>query len=97
MYHVLNNAQYNTDAWVAPSVTYLTPDFDLGHHLTVRELKPCIRLCATSEDLAWDSCSPSLSALLCALSHCPTNNNVQPNEEYSHLNTSITKPYKNVW
>ena len=40
-----------------------TVDFGSGHDLTVCEFKPHIGLCADSMKPAWDSLSPSLSAL----------------------------------
>ena len=42
---------------MAQSVKRLTLDFSPGHNLMVREFKPCIW------EPAWDSFSPSLSAL----------------------------------
>ena len=44
-------------------VERLTFDFCLGHDLTVREVEPRVGLCTDSVELAWDSLSPSLSAL----------------------------------
>ena len=46
--------------WVAQSVKHLTLDFGSGHDLMVCEFEPCVRLCADSEEPAWDSLSPSL-------------------------------------
>ena len=47
---------------MAESVKRHTLDFGSGHDLTVREVKPRVRLCADSVEPAWDSLSPSLSA-----------------------------------
>ena len=33
----------------------LSPDLSLGHDLMVREIEPCIGLCADSMEPAWDS------------------------------------------
>ena len=46
----------------ARSIERLTFDFGPGHDLTVHEIKPHIRLCADSNEPAWDSLSLSLSA-----------------------------------
>ena len=55
-------------AWVAQSIKRPTGGFSSGHELTIRELEPHIRLCAESEEPAWDSRSPSLSLPLpCSL------------------------------
>ena len=40
-------------AWVAQSIKPLTLDFSLGHDLTVRGIKPHVRLCADSAEPAW--------------------------------------------
>ena len=40
-----------------------TLDFSSGYDFIVREFKPCIGLCTDSAEPAWDSLSPSLSAL----------------------------------
>ena len=48
----------NGGAWVAPTL-----DICPGHDLRVRGFKPCIGLCTDSVESAWDSLSPSLSAL----------------------------------
>ena len=53
-------------AWVAQSVKHLTLDFGFGHDLMDCEFEPCVRLWADSTEPAWDSLSPSLSALLCS-------------------------------
>ena len=45
-------------AWVVRLVKPLTFDLSSGHDLTVGEMKPCIRLCVDSTELAWDSLSP---------------------------------------
>ena len=42
---------------MAQSIKHLILDFGLGHDLTVLEFEPCIRLCADSEEPAWDSLS----------------------------------------
>ena len=41
-----------------------TLDLGSGPNLTVCEFDPCVRLCADSVERAWDSLSPSHSALL---------------------------------
>ena len=43
---------------MAQSVKHPSLDFSSGHDLMVHEFDPCIRLCADSMDLAWDSLSP---------------------------------------
>ena len=48
---------------VAEQVKCLALDFSSGHDLMVRGIEPCVELCADSEEPAWDSLSPSLSAL----------------------------------
>ena len=48
-------------AWVDQLVKHLT--FGSGHDLTIYEFEPHIRLCTHSMETAWDSLSPSLSAL----------------------------------
>ena len=50
------------DAWVDQLVKCLTLGFGSGPDLTVCGFKPGIELCADSEDTAWDSLSPFLSA-----------------------------------
>ena len=50
---------------MAQSVKCLTLalDFGSGHDLVVREMEPCLGLCADSVELAWDALFPlSLSA-----------------------------------
>ena len=49
------------DASLAQSVGRLAFDFGSAYDLTLRDIKPCIRLCADSMEPAWDSPSPSLS------------------------------------
>ena len=51
------------DAWVAQSVKHLTLDFGSGHGLMVCAIEPSVGLCADSGETAWDSPSPSFSAL----------------------------------
>ena len=48
--------------WVAQSLKHLTLDLSSGLDFAVREMNPCIGLCADSMEPAWDSPSPSLSA-----------------------------------
>ena len=48
---------------MAQLVKHLTLDFSSGHGLIVCEFEPHVQLCADSEEPAWDSLSPSLSAL----------------------------------
>ena len=48
---------------MAQVVKHPTTDFGSGHDLMVHEIEPHIRLCADSAEPAWDSLSPSLSAL----------------------------------
>ena len=43
-----------------PGLSQLTLDFSSGHDLTVREIKPCVGLCADSTEPASDSVSLSL-------------------------------------
>ena len=52
-------------AWVAQLSKGLTPGLGSGHDLTVRELEPCIGLCADSVKSAWDflSLTPPLHPL----------------------------------
>ena len=50
------------DARVGQSVKHATLDFGSGHDLTVCGIEPRVVLCANSEEPAWDSLSPSLSA-----------------------------------
>ena len=47
--------------WVAHLAKCPTHDFNSGHDLMVRGIKPHIGLCADSSEPAWDSLSPSLS------------------------------------
>ena len=49
---------------MAQLVKHLTLSFGSGHDLRVHEIKPCVGLCADSEDPAWDSLSRSLCAFL---------------------------------
>ena len=56
--------------WVAQSVKHSTLDFSSGHHLTVREFKPCSGPCADSVEPASDSLSPLSLSL--SLSFCPS-------------------------
>ena len=49
--------------WVAQSVKHLTSDFGSGHDLTIRGIELHVGLCTDSVEPAWDSLSPSLSAL----------------------------------
>ena len=46
--------------WMVQSLKHLTLHFSSGQDLMVRELKPRVRLCADSEEPAWDSLSLSL-------------------------------------
>ena len=48
-------------AWVAQSVKHLSLDFSSGHDLTVRGIKPHVRLCTDSAEPAWNSLSLLLS------------------------------------
>ena len=41
-----------------------TSDFSSGHDLRVHEIEPHVGLCTDSAKAAWDSLSPSISALL---------------------------------
>ena len=50
-------------AWVAQLLKHLTLNFGSGHDLTIHEIKPHVKLCASSVEPAWDSLS--LSALPC--------------------------------
>ena len=50
------------DAWVAPSVKHLTPDFGSGHDLTVCEFEPHVGLCADSTQSLLGILSPLFSA-----------------------------------
>ena len=52
----------NQGAWVAQLVKCPTFDFGSGHDLGICESEPCVGLCIDSEEPAWDSLSPSLSA-----------------------------------
>ena len=56
---------------MAQSLKCLSLDFGSDHDLTVREFEPHGGLCADSWQPAWDSLSPSLSALT-PLSHTRT-------------------------
>ena len=47
---------------MSQSVKHQILDLSSGHGLRVCEFKPHDRLCADSEEPAWDSVSPSLSA-----------------------------------
>ena len=47
---------------MAQSVKHPILDLDSGHHLTVHEFEPRVGLCTDSEEPAWNSLSPSLSA-----------------------------------
>ena len=38
-------------------------DFGLGYDLTVHHTEPCLQLCIDGAQPAWDSVSPSFSAL----------------------------------
>ena len=51
-------------ALVAQPIKCLTLDFGSGYDLTVWGLKPRVELLADSVEPAWDSLSPSFSALL---------------------------------
>ena len=53
---------------MAQTVKHPALDFGSGHDLTVCEFEPHVGLCADSVEPAWDSLSPSLSALLLVLS-----------------------------
>ena len=62
---------------MAQSVERPTLDFGSGRDLTVCESEPHVGICADSEEPAWDSLSPSLSAPLLlvfslSLSLCPS-------------------------
>ena len=48
---------------MAQSVEHVTLGFSSGHDLMVREIEPHVVLCADGTQPAWDSLSPSLSAL----------------------------------
>ena len=48
--------------WVAQSGKCLTPDFGSAHDLSVCEFEPHTGRQTVSEEPAWDSLSPSLSA-----------------------------------
>ena len=55
---------------MAQSVGQQTLDFSEGRDLVVHGFTPCIGLCASSVEIAWDSLSPSLPApplLACSL------------------------------
>ena len=54
---------FQRGTWVAQLVKQLTPDFGSGHYLMVCEFEPCVGFCADSAETAWDSISPSFSAL----------------------------------
>ena len=54
--------QDSRGTWLAQSAKHWALDFNSGYDLTVHEIEPCIRLYAGSEEPAWDSLSPSLSA-----------------------------------
>ena len=58
-------------AWVAQSVERMTLGFGSGRDLMVPGFKPYVGFCTDSVEPAWDSLSPSLSALFPAraLSH----------------------------
>ena len=58
--HLKGTSSWGT--WVAQLIKQPTLGFGSGHDLTVCEFEPRIRLCADSEEPAWDSVSPSLSA-----------------------------------
>ena len=64
MHHVvlLFKSCFSRGTWVVELVKQLTPDFGSGYDLTVRDIKPHIRLCADSAELTWDSLFPSLCA-----------------------------------
>ena len=49
-------------AWVARPVKRPTLGYGSGHHLTVREFEPRVRLCADGPEPAWDPLSLPLSA-----------------------------------
>ena len=52
----------NINFWtLAQSVGRLAFDFGSAYDLTIRDIKPCIGLCADSVEPAWDSPSLSLS------------------------------------
>ena len=46
---------FSWGAWVVQLVERPTLDFSSGHDLTVREIKPCMGLCADTVEPAWDS------------------------------------------
>ena len=48
---------------MAQSVECPTLDLSSGHDLSVCEFEPCVGLYADTTEPAWDSVSPSLSAL----------------------------------
>ena len=54
--------------WVAQLLKHLTLNFGSGHDLTICEIKPHVKLCASSVEPAWDSLSPSLHSLACTCS-----------------------------
>ena len=56
---------------MAQLVKHPTLDFGSGHDLMVGELEPHIRLCADSEEPAWDSLSPPLSLKINKLKKIP--------------------------
>ena len=49
--------------WLS-QLKHRTLGFGSGHDLAVREIEPCIRLCADSAEPAWDILSLSLSLSL---------------------------------
>ena len=49
--------------WGAQSIKCLTLGFCSGHELTVREFEPRVGLRADRVEPAWDSLSPTVSAL----------------------------------
>ena len=67
--------------WLS-QLKHLTPDFSSGHDLTVHEFNPHMGLCSDCAEPAWDSLSPSLSAL--------------PLLELSLLVSKINKHLKNI-
>ena len=82
---------------MAHSVKGLTLDFGSGHHLTVHEIKPRIRLCAGSVEPSWGPLSaPSLHAcahsLSLALSLSKINFKKVLNKWFQLLSSSSSSP-----
>ena len=70
---MFENVKWGT--WVVQLVKRLTLDFGSGHDLIVREIEPCIQLCADGVEPVWDSVSLPLSLpLLCSEVHALSQN-----------------------